>query len=67
MQVLHKVLHRPWSPPIPALAVHLGAWGIRTTGDLVLKGRRCIPARLLTEGLRFTYTDLQATLEQIFG
>lgn len=65
MRVLRRVLHRPWSPPIPAFAVHVGAWGMRTEADLVLKGRRCVPARLLADGFTFTYPDLQDALEQI--
>ena len=65
MRVLRRVLHRPWSPPIPAFAVHIGAWGMRTEADLVLKGRRCIPARLLAEGFTCHYPDLQNALEQI--
>ncbi|KAB8144473.1 TIGR01777 family protein [Chloroflexia bacterium SDU3-3] len=67
MAALRRSLHRPWSPPIPSAAVRIGAWAMRTEADLVLKGRRCIPARLLRESFTFDYPELRPALDAIFA
>ena len=62
MAQLRRALKRPWSPPTPALAVHLGAFFMRTEASLALTGRRCVPARFQQEGFAFQYPDLLPTL-----
>lgn len=50
MRALRRAHRRPWSPPAPALAVRLAArFFMDTDPDLPLKGRRCVPTRLLDE------------------
>ena len=65
MRALRKVHGRPWSPPAPA-------WGVRlvsrllmdTDPDLALKGRRCVPTRLLQEaGFEFEFAQVDDALE----
>ncbi len=65
MRTLRSVLGRPWSPPIPAWAVHIGAVFMRTDASLALTGRKCIPERAQAMGFNFNYLDLQKTLEGI--
>ncbi len=67
MAELRRVLGRPWSPPTPSLAVHLGAFFMRTEASLALTGRRCVPKRLLDQGFRFQFTDLSGTLHSLLG
>jgi len=55
MRHLRRTLHRPWSPPVLKPFVHLGALAMRTDPELALKGRRCIPTRLLNEGFQFQF------------
>lgn len=67
MRSLRRALHRPWSPPVPAWLVHIGAWLIGTQADLALSGRRVLPVRIAAEGFQFKFTDLDASLEQILA
>jgi len=65
MQLLRKAVHRPWSPPAPALMVRTGSWLLRTDPELALLGRRCVPTRLLKEGFVFDYAQLEETLRSL--
>jgi uncharacterized protein (TIGR01777 family) len=68
MKTLRKVLHRPWSPPVPAPLVKLGARLVmRTESELALTGRKCFPKRFLDEGFQFQYTDLENALRNIMN
>jgi uncharacterized protein (TIGR01777 family) len=67
MRELRRVLHRPWSPPVPVWAVHLGCWLMRTEPCLALGGRRCLPERLLQSGFTFKWPTLAAALNQVYA
>lgn len=62
MRKLRQTVHRPWSPPAPAVAVKLGAFLVGTEGSLALEGQRCIPRRLDESGFAFAHEDLHETL-----
>jgi NAD dependent epimerase/dehydratase family enzyme len=67
MASLRKALHRPWTPPTPALLVKLGAWLIfRTDPALALLGRRTIPKRLNENGFEFRFAHLAEGLADLF-
>ena len=66
MQELRRALGRPWAPPTPSWAVHLGAFLMRTEACLALTGRRCLPARLQRVGFSFRFPDLRPALSQIY-
>jgi uncharacterized protein (TIGR01777 family) len=63
---LRCALKRPWSPRTPAPLVRLGAWLMRTEAELALAGRRALPDRLVEEGFKFMYTNLETALADIF-
>ena len=63
---LRCALRRPWAPRTPAPLVRTAAWLMRTEAELVLHGRRAIPDRLVEEGFKFMYTNLEAALADIF-
>lgn len=64
MRALRHALGRPWAPPTPTFAVHLGArFVLRTEAELALSGRRGVPARLLDEGFAFEHESLASVLE----
>jgi uncharacterized protein (TIGR01777 family) len=65
MRELRAALHRPWSPPVPEPMVRLGAWLMRTDPELALLGRRCVPARLLSEGFTFRFPTLPEALRDL--
>ena len=66
MRELRRVLHRPWSPPIPVWATHIGAWLMRTEPSLALTGWRATPKRFLESGLKFRFPELRAALNKIY-
>lgn len=63
---LRCALRRPWAARTPAPLVRLGAFLMRTEAELALTGRRAIPDRLVEEGFKFMYTNLEAALADIF-
>jgi uncharacterized protein (TIGR01777 family) len=67
MRQLRRTLHRPWSPPVPKPFVHVGALLMRTDPELALKGRRCMPTRLLNEGFQFQFPTLRAALNDLLN
>ena len=66
MAQLRKVLHRPWTLPTPAWAVHIGTWLMRTEASLALTGRRCVLNRLQEIGFEFKHRDLSRALANIY-
>lgn len=66
MRDLRKALHRPWSPPVPAFAVKIGSWLMRTEPELALKGRRCVPKKFMDQGFELKCKDLNQALEDIY-
>jgi NAD dependent epimerase/dehydratase family enzyme len=65
MATLRKVLGVPFGVPQPRWMLELGAIGIRTETELVLKSRWVVPERLLAEGYRFRFPDLESALRDI--
>ncbi len=63
---LRCALRRPWSPRTPAPLVRLGAFLMGTEAELALAGRRGLPDRLVEQGFKFMYTNLEAALADIF-
>jgi uncharacterized protein (TIGR01777 family) len=66
MRQLRSALHRPWSPPVPAWATHIGAFFMRTEPSLALTGRRCRPRRFLESGFQFEFPDLRGALDDLY-
>lgn len=67
MKRLRKAVHRPWSPPAPALAVKLGSYVLGVEPSVALDGQRCVPRRLDEEGFVFAHEDLSDTLKQLLA
>jgi uncharacterized protein (TIGR01777 family) len=55
MAALHDAVGMPLSLPVPAWALEIGAFFMRTETELILKSRRVVPARLLAAGFTFGY------------
>jgi uncharacterized protein (TIGR01777 family) len=66
MCTLRNELKRPWSPPVPVLAVNIGSWLMGVEPSLALTGRRCIPKKLNEFGFQFTYPKLKGALKNIY-
>jgi hypothetical protein len=64
-KTLAAVLHRPAIFPMPAFAARL-AFG-QMADELLLASQRVEPAKLMSSGYSFQYTDLRTTLGNILG
>lgn len=67
MRALRKKLGRPWSPPVPAPIVRLGAWMMQTDPELALLGRRCVPEKLVATGATFRFPSLGEALADLLA
>jgi hypothetical protein len=67
MRELRLVLHRPWSPPVPALAIRLAAWVAGIDAELALTGQRCAPRRLMEQGFAYEFPELRRALSELVG
>ena len=66
MAVLRHAVGRPWSPPVPAVFVKIGARLImKTDASLALTGRKCYPRRIMAGGFRFRYNDVASALTNL--
>lgn len=65
MAKMRTITGRPWCPPTPALIVRFGAWLMGTWGNLALWGRRVQPRRLIDEGFRFEFDDVEVALRDL--
>jgi len=67
MRTLRATLHRPWSPPVPALALRLASWLLDMNTELALSGQRCVPRRLMERGFAFEFSELAPALRDLAG
>jgi uncharacterized protein (TIGR01777 family) len=67
MRELRHVLHRPWSPPVPAPFARAGAWLMGTEGELALLSSRCAPRRFLEHGFQFQFPTLRQALANLYS
>jgi uncharacterized protein (TIGR01777 family) len=66
MRELRRVLHRPWSPPVPEFAVRLGARWMNTEPSLALASQCCAPIRFLEAGFEYQFSKLRPALGDIY-
>ena len=57
MAGLRAAFGRRVGAPVPAWALEIGAFFMRTETELILKSRRVVPGRLLKNGFKFLYPD----------
>lgn len=65
MRELRRALHRPWSPPVPAPLVRIGAWLMDSDGGLALLSSRCVPRRFLENEFPFQFPNLRDALADL--
>ena len=65
MRELRRALHRPWSPPAPALAVKLGAKWMGGEASLALISQWCLPKRFCEAGFPFQFPELALALRDL--
>lgn len=65
MAALRRALGRPWSPPVPAFAVKLGARLMGGEPSLALSSHRCYPAQFKEAGFQFQFPELAPALQDL--
>ncbi|GAB3600574.1 epimerase [Microbacterium tumbae] len=66
MTAVRRVLGVSFGPPMPRWMLELGAIGIRTETELVLKSRWVLPERLTAAGYAFHHPTLETALREAF-
>lgn len=62
MAAVRRAVGARIGPPIPRWMLELGALGIRTETELILKSRWVLPEKLVAAGYRFRHPDLDEAL-----
>lgn len=65
MKAFRKAVHVPIGIPAPSIAVKIGAFLIGTEPSLVLDSVNVIPTRLINEGFKFHFSDIEKCLENL--
>lgn len=67
MADVRRVLGVGFGPPMPRWMLELGAIGIRTETELILKSRWVVPEKLTAAGFSFAYPELEDALRASFA
>jgi uncharacterized protein (TIGR01777 family) len=65
MRELRRAYRRPWSPPVPAFAVKLGAKFMGGEPSLALISHRCMPGKFNTVGFDYQFPQLSQALRDL--
>lgn len=66
MEKLRKTLHRPWSPPVPGIALKLVAQLGGPDSSLILDGQNAVPEVAQSTTFRYLYPSLESAFAEIF-
>lgn len=66
MATVREVLGARIGPPMPRWMLEIGAIGIRTETELILKSRWVLPEKLTAAGFEFRYPTLEAAIRESF-
>lgn len=64
MATVRRVLGVRFGPPMPRWMLEIGAIGIRTETELILKSRWVLPEKLTAAGFEFTYPTLEPAVRK---
>ena len=67
MQKLRKAVGFPFGIPLNTFLLEIGSFIIRTQPELVLKSRNVIPKRLLDNGFKFKFGDIDTAFENLLS
>lgn len=67
MRTVRETLGVRFGPPMPRWMLDLGALGIRTETELILKSRWVLPGRLEAAGFEFAHPELRGAIEESFA
>lgn len=66
MATVRRVLGVKFGPPMPRWMLEIGAIGIRTETELILKSRWVLPEKLTAAGFAFDYPTLEPAVRESF-
>lgn len=66
MSTVRRVLGMGFGPPMPRWMLEIGAIGIRTETELILKSRWVLPGKLADAGFTFSYPTLEPAIRESF-
>ncbi|MGY1552174.1 epimerase [Microbacterium sp. A588] len=66
MATVRRVLGAKFGPPMPRWMLELGAIGIRTETELILKSRWVLPEKLSAAGFEFAYPTMEPAVRESF-
>lgn len=66
MATVRRILGVGFGPPMPRWMLELGAIGIRTETELILKSRWVLPEKLTRAGFEFRYPTLESAIRESF-
>ncbi len=66
MAEMRRILHRPWSPPVPFGILKLGSFLMGVEPELIEIGTRVAPQALLARDFEFRYCDVRSALKNIY-
>lgn len=67
MATVRRVLGVGFGPPMPRWMLEIGAIGIRTETELILKSRWVLPEKLTAAGFEFRYPTLEQAVRESFA
>ncbi|MES2574655.1 MAG: TIGR01777 family oxidoreductase [Bacteroidota bacterium] len=67
MQKLRKGVGFPFGIPMPAFLLEIGSFFIRTETELVLKSRNVIPKKLLENGFKFKFGNIDNAFKNLLS
>lgn len=67
METLRHAMHRPWSPPVPAIALRMYCRFTEKQADPLLMSQRVQPHAALKAGFQFDFPMLEPALRQVMG
>ncbi|MBS7232029.1 TIGR01777 family oxidoreductase [Flavobacterium psychroterrae] len=67
MKKLRKAVGSPFGIPMSAFLLEIGSFFIRTETELVLKSRNVIPKRLLENGFKFKFGDIDEAFKNLLN
>lgn len=67
MKTFRQILNKKIGLPATKWMLEIGAFFLRTETELVLKSRRVVPTRLLSEGFTFQYPQMEKALKNLLS
>ncbi len=67
MAAIRRALNIPFGLNAPTFLLEIGTFFLRTESELVLKSRNVVPKRLLDEGFRFRFEEVDAAVGELLS